>query len=1064
MSKIMLKSQQTGDITSPRRKFLLFCLWAFWLLLLIGALLLCYGWTQRYSYLETAAKRVLAENNIAAELKVIDVTRTGLRLDGVELRDIDAPNEAPFFSAERVEARYAWKEALNGKVDAIIFTRPEVMIEIDAAGKIIGGWVPPTQSDDETSLTFPKDGLSIIEGRALAASPYGVVSSSIDAVIFGPRRFEASLELEKSVILFQGNKAMLSGPLSIVGNEAEYKIDGDLQFSDVSTKAAYIDQAHLTANLSVSETDGDWTGAGPLSVTATGLKSDSFQIGRAAIKSGGIFMLPKALDGQAGSFLSRLVYEGDIDVDALQLGLTHEALRNQLATTLSLSDVLSKSPILSQFAPTLKNQTQTLLEHMDVTAILELSKMDAGLTIAAKDNVVITQGGKTWSVSPAASGPFISLQADPDSSAYNGKALFDFKKPAPLPLSLLGGEMDFTLTPEVKFGGVDAFSGQVSLPQTWRAKNTSAQAVSLSAPRTDIAFSREGAQSRFAAKTGFALTGNVPGGYVKELRGQGAVLIDTQAQSSRLQFTSDKALTYDKLDLTSGWIVEDGSLHLADSFIMEGPPERRIIDVIAKDLSMRVHDNDVRDFQVTMAGLDGQGILSLEEDLLSQDWSLSLRDGRMASAEFPLADTNIFSPAADIKVSLSEGAQPIFDIKAPATQVQSSLISTDDIAVEISGTPENLTVDYDAKLFRFADPSLPQIPMAGQTRLVGTQWTGESVARLPEDPATPIDISFIFEDGIGSADVNIETLKFTRQGLQPQNLVKSLSGKIGGVEGSVSTAIKLEFGEGRALKSYGTTTFNNLDFGVLAGTVQGLNGDLEFTSFFPLETSGRQTLKLRSFDPGFPLPEGEVEFELLPGKMKIHRAEWAVGEGSIYIEPLLWDFEALENRAVLAVDNVVIQDVIKKGDDSKLEITGAMSGRLPILVSGVNVNVEDGRLSVPTGGNIRFNHTGTDLAGAQNQAVGVAFDALKDFEYDLFELDVNGPLDGLVRLRTVFSGSNKEVYGGQPFEFDVELEGELLNLMRNLNPETHRDKVFSGEYYDLAIKERAQQTQERPEK
>ena len=279
-----------------------------------------------------------------------------------------------------------------------------------------------------------------------------------------------------------------------------------------------------------------------------------------------------------------------------------------------------------------------------------------------------------------------------------------------------------------------------------------------------------------------------------------------------------------------------------------------------------------------------------------------------------------------------------------------------------------------------------------------------------------------------------------------------MQGKLAEVDGLVSASIKLGFGEGVPLTSSGQAVIENMNLAIAAGPITGLNTSLEFSSFFPLKTLGRQRLSLAGFDPGFPLPEGAIEFELLPGKMKIHQAEWPVAGGKIFIEPLLWDFEAAENHAVLVLDHVAIQDLIEREAESKVEITGAISGRLPVTISGVNVIVEGGKLSVPNGGFIRFTHEGTDLAGAQNQAAGVAFDALKNFQYHALEADIDGPLDGLIRVRTIFSGFNDDVFEGQPFEFDLELEGELMNLIRELNPETQKERALSGDIVDLILK------------
>lgn len=50
-----------------------------------------------------------------------------------------------------------------------------------------------------------------------------------------------------------------------------------------------------------------------------------------------------------------------------------------------------------------------------------------------------------------------------------------------------------------------------------------------------------------------------------------------------------------------------------------------------------------------------------------------------------------------------------------------------------------------------------------------------------------------------------------------------------------------------------------------------------------------------------------------------------------------------------------------------------------------------------------------------------------------------------MRLQAIFSGFNEDVYNRQPFEFDLDLEGELFNLIRELNPETQRKRAISGQ-------------------
>lgn len=1043
-------------IVAARRHLLLVCVWLFWLLLLGAAVLLAHLWTQRYDYLEQSAKQILAERNIIGDLEIISINRSSLRIENIELRDIDTPDATSFFTAESVDAHYVWQDLLKGKIDGLIVTRPKAVVEIDASGSIVAGWIPPTQTADGSEFIFPKDGFTVKEGQLTVKSPYGEVTSSVNAVVLDRSQFDVDLDITPAQLSRNDMSSVVGGRVSVQAEKEHYAVETDLNLTSLMSRAVKSDRANIKSKLSVRQDAGLWEINGPMSIALDNVVSGDSSVSSLSIASVGDIKVPTPT-GEKNSILAEVDYQGDVDITAQNLSAFDGPTRAALANKLSFHDILQKSPILRDFAPTLKSQVGGVLSNMDIAAKLTVTKQGEALKVLAREDVLMTRDGTPWQIKPNASAPLIDIRPQNEGNVpYRGVSYFSFVKPAPLPVVLSQGSMQFGLTSPTTFAGVSTFDGRVHFPQDWAKANQGAQLTSLLVQKADLSFERAGETSQFAAKTDFNITGQVPGGYVTELGGSGYVVINPNIESSHLQFSSEEPLSYGRVDLTSGWILEDGTLSLAAPVIMTGPPERREVDVALKDITTRIHDGDVRDFQAEIKAVDGTGLLQLKAEGLSQDWALGVTDGQMTSAEFPIENTNIITPKAVINARLVEGNAPIFDIDSPATSVSTDLVSADEIAVHMSGTSDNLIVDYDAKLFRFADPSLPQIPMVGQTRLIGTQWQGESVARLPQDPDTPIDISFIFEDGEGEADVNIETLNFTEKGLQPQNLVRNLQGKIGAVNGSVSTTIKLKFGEGKDLKSYGTASIDDLDFGILPGTVQGLNGELEFTSFFPLETSGRQTLRLRSFDPGIPLPDGEIEFELLPGKINIHRAEWAVDGGSIYIEPLIWDFSAAENRAVLAVKDVTIQNIIERPSDSKLEITGAVSGRLPLVVSGVQVNVEEGRLSVPNGGNIRFNHSSTDLAGAQNQAVGVAFDALKDFEYDLFELNVNGPLDGLIRLRTIFTGSNEDVYGGQPFEFDVEIEGELMNLLRNLDPEAQTQRVLGEEIYDLVIKERAE--------
>ena len=124
-----------------------------------------------------------------------------------------------------------------------------------------------------------------------------------------------------------------------------------------------------------------------------------------------------------------------------------------------------------------------------------------------------------------------------------------------------------------------------------------------------------------------------------------------------------------------------------------------------------------------------------------------------------------------------------------------------------------------------------------------------------------------------------------------------------------------------------------------------------------------------------------------------------------------------------------------------LSATGQIEGSLPILVDGVNLTVENGRVEIEDGGVITVRSKGLNRAGDENEVAKIAIDALKDFRYEKLTLDINGPLDGNMTLGAKFIGQNPEVLGGAQFLFRTSIEGELINIARNLTSNTQMNRI-----------------------
>ena len=186
--------------------------------------------------------------------------------------------------------------------------------------------------------------------------------------------------------------------------------------------------------------------------------------------------------------------------------------------------------------------------------------------------------------------------------------------------------------------------------------------------------------------------------------------------------------------------------------------------------------------------------------------------------------------------------------------------------------------------------------MTGLVNFEDGAFTGSATTTLPLTDDTPINIAYRFKDGAGTADLDIPELLFSPKGLQPQYLVSALKGKIAEVEGLVRAKIKLAFAAGQPLQSSGTAKIIDMNFGTLPGPLSGVNTEMSFSNMFPLQSQGRQTLKVDKFDPGFPLENGLIEFEMIPDGVKVYSARWPLGDGFFSLDPfcLLYTSDAAD--------------------------------------------------------------------------------------------------------------------------------------------------------------------------
>jgi len=381
-------------------------------------------------------------------------------------------------------------------------------------------------------------------------------------------------------------------------------------------------------------------------------------------------------------------------------------------------------------------------------------------------------------------------------------------------------------------------------------------------------------------------------------------------------------------------------------------------------------------------------------------------------------------------------------------------IEITEMGIDLSGTPDAYRVTYKGGILKMIESEAAEkleaagyarFPLDGEVVFADERFEGQAVLRVAKANNAGVNVEYSYANGAGEADIDIPSVLFDPSGLQPQQLWPSLRGKISRVSGEARAKFQIAFANGALTRSGGQLDIVDMDIATAPGPLDGVNTTIRFDSLWPVETSGLQTLTVDSFNPGYAMKNGAMTYRLISDGIIVESAKWPIGQGALSLDPFTWRFLAEENRVIMRVENISLNDVLTELESEKLNATGTVTGSFPIVVRGVEVLVEAGEIAVPDGGGIKYNSGLPGKTYTQEEALkvfrdkrtgeyaAVARDALKEFSYRSLSMGVDGPLDGRIDIGLVFDGSNPKVLNNQPFRFNLNVGGKLLNIMQSFN-------------------------------
>lgn len=368
-------------------------------------------------------------------------------------------------------------------------------------------------------------------------------------------------------------------------------------------------------------------------------------------------------------------------------------------------------------------------------------------------------------------------------------------------------------------------------------------------------------------------------------------------------------------------------------------------------------------------------------------------------------------------------------------------ISIAEVRGEGTAGDDGPLIDYSVLGAQLSDSLNPEdnalyAPMVvnGDGKMTGSGFDFQGTLRLTSRFAFlgNLSVTHAFDGAVGEAVLEGGQLQFQRRGLQFHHVSERLRGIAVNAEGVVRPVVFASWDNGQ-LAARGSINIEDLGFATFRlGELHGLSGELAFTDLINLQTAPHQHLTLEEFKftPTISLMNGAIDVSVLgPDEFALERAIWPFVGGELSIEPLIWRMDSPSQLVTVTAENWELSRLLGLFQVPELAVHGRVSGAFPIEIEGVNAYFRNARLTAVEDGVIQYDSDIARSAGQADPYAKMAFDALKNFEYEVLSVGADGNLVGNIILDLALSGHNPDVMDGQVFNLNIRLDSELAELV-----------------------------------
>ncbi|WP_197488510.1 intermembrane phospholipid transport protein YdbH family protein [Methylomonas koyamae] len=222
----------------------------------------------------------------------------------------------------------------------------------------------------------------------------------------------------------------------------------------------------------------------------------------------------------------------------------------------------------------------------------------------------------------------------------------------------------------------------------------------------------------------------------------------------------------------------------------------------------------------------------------------------------------------------------------------------------------------------------------------------------------------------------------------------------------------------------GTANLDIGDLSLTAGPARLQHSDIHLTVPELADGTAELSARIRTLELGEGLTGRDLELDAAyrEPELALKRARLAIFGGQLELVPGKFDISQMPLALTLKAQQIDLAQLLASLHYPQLSGTGSVDGELPLKLATGSIELQDGALRGTRPGTLRYQSPADDG--------NLAFQALRNLVYHRLQAQLNYQPSGDYRIGLRLEGHNPEVLSGHPLAFNLNISGQLPELLR----------------------------------